>query len=137
MGVGWRGEGGLQSSIFLPCKECGREAYRSINIESSRKYNLPAHCSPSGVRRLAGARRIKYIHKQTPRYACTRTRTHTSLLKCPRIISFFFQSWRGTPGVLAALHGLWHSDLSFTSHLQEGMINGHRKQCKELKISIL
>lgn len=47
--------------FFLPREECGTTAYRSINIKSSRKYNLLTHCSPSGVRRLAGARRMKCI----------------------------------------------------------------------------
>lgn len=42
-----------------------RVAFRSIKIKSSRKYNLLSHCSPSGARRLARARRIKYIDKQT------------------------------------------------------------------------
>ncbi len=63
----WVGMGG--SLPFLPCRECGRLAYRSINIKSSRKYNLLTHCSPSGVRGLAGTRRVRYIHMQTPRYA--------------------------------------------------------------------
>lgn len=53
----------------------GEVAYRSINIESGRKYNLLTHCSASGFRGLSGARRIKYIHKQTQK--CTHTHTHT------------------------------------------------------------
>lgn len=105
--LGWKprkervGGGGGWGEVFgfLPRKEYGRVAYRSINIKSCRKYNLLPHCSPSGVRRLAGARRIKYIHRQTRRYA--HTCTHTSVPGSYPV----FQSWHVTPGGLAELHG--------------------------------
>lgn len=130
---GTRGCVGARGGCSLPFL-CGRVAYRSMNIKSSRIYNLLTHCSPSGVRRLAGSWRMKYIRKQTPRY----THRHTSLLKFFQVhrLVIFFQSWHGTPGELAALHGLWHMDQLFTSQFEEETINVYRKQCKELKFSI-
>lgn len=67
------GRGAEGDAVFHFCTaESGRVAYRSINIESSRKYNLLPHCS------LSGARRIKYIHKHHQNTNThTRTNTHT------------------------------------------------------------
>lgn len=94
------------SILFTVLLETGKVSYWSIKIKSGRKYNLLTHCSPSGVRRLTGARRIKYISKRPKRCVHTHAQAYWS---APG--TAYFQSCRGGDWVS------WQCFMTFSTHL--------------------